>query len=248
MASYWKWIISTLGPVAWQPKGSDRFEASQVSLARIASFLPDLYPFLERPVHRFGSDVHRIVYAGELSPESNAADVLPSLSLWAERNPDRQLDVVWIGEGELSGVLQAQPLPDNMSHRFLGRLDRPAVAASFARFGILIAPNPVQDCPSLAAEALAAGLVVIGSRHDPVCARAREAGLGVWTVDPLYPNDLLQAFERVLARSLDELNRLRADGRAFVSRMRSCGLEDIRTAPEPVPLVGATERLANSPA
>ncbi len=176
---------------------------------------PDLDLFHACSRNRSGVEAHRIVYAGDLSPESGAADVLICLAAWAEQRPDRAVEIWWVGDGDLSGVLEAQPLPGNMSQRLLGRLDRQAMAEVFAQCGILVIPPLAEDTRPLVLAALAAGLVVLDSRR-PLRGRhvIQDGALG-WTFDPLDPDDMLRALDRALESSPDELDRMRDIGRAF---------------------------------
>ncbi len=176
----------------------------------------DIELFSAGPRVRGDGEAHRLIYAGELSPESGAADVLICVAAWAEQHPDQRAELWWAGEGDLSGVLEAQPLPDNMAQRFLGRLDRAGLAAAFGQCGVLVTAPLAQGGPPLLAEALAAGLVVLGSRRiSRVRQTVREGGLG-WTYDPVRPEEMMHAFGLALASSTDEMNRMRDQCRAMV--------------------------------
>ena len=128
--------------------------------------------------------------------------------------------------GDLSGVLQAQPLPENMSQVFLGRLDRRALAAVLAQCTILISPPLHSGRVPLLAEALAAGLIVLGSRRNALLVRLKREGLGSWTVDLMQPDTMLNSLGQVLDSPDSELNRLRENGRAYIRRCASQSFAD----------------------
>ena len=59
----------------------------------------------------------RLLYTGDLSPEAGAVDVLICAAALAERHPAAAIEIWWAGEGHLSGVLEAQPLPKTCRNR-----------------------------------------------------------------------------------------------------------------------------------
>jgi len=197
---------------------TDAVELLRFPVSRIyaLSAPPDLDIFLACPRHRAGNEAHRIIYAGALSPQSGAADFLICLAAWAEQNPERNVELWWAGEGDLSGVLEAQPLPDNLSQRFLGQLDRRGIAAAFAQCGILILPSLAEDSLPLVPEALAAGLVILGSRRTGKVRQVVRDGVLGWTFDPMRPADMLLALGRALGSSALELDQMRDSGLAMV--------------------------------
>ena len=144
----------------------------------------------------------------------------------AERHPAAAVEIWWVGEGHLSGVLEAQPLPKNMSQSFLGRLDRRALAATFAQCAILINPPLHSGKVPFLAEALAAGLLVLGNRRSAPLSRLEREGLGCWTFDPMQSQTMLDALGQLLSSPDIELRRLREEGRAFVRRCASQSFAD----------------------
>ena len=177
----------------------------------------DLGLFAALPSHREGADAHRLVYAGELSPESGAADVLLGLCTWAEQHPERQVEIRWLGDGDLAGVLETQPLPDNVKQRFMPHASRPDLAACFAECGILVAPPLPDRGVPLAAEALAAGLIVLAARRP---GRGR-SGAPDFSFDPTRPEEVVAAFTEVLGRSAPDLNAARDRSRMMLQRSLS---------------------------
>lgn len=75
-------------------------------------------PPAPRAPTRCGDDAFRILYAGPLTPISGAYDFQAVAAAWAESHPERRLDLCWVGEGDLKGVLAAQPLPPNLTQSF----------------------------------------------------------------------------------------------------------------------------------
>lgn len=176
----------------------------------------DLAPFLQCPLYRTGDDAHRLVFSDDLVPQTGAADFLLAAMAWADRSRDRTLDIVWIGDGILKDVLRAQPLPPNLSQRFIDRLPAVQIADIFAQSGILVAPTAFGHAGHPVLQALAAGIPVLGSIHCR-CVRqwVRDAETG-WVSDPLHPGALFHALTRALATSTADLDRMRRSARADV--------------------------------
>lgn len=176
----------------------------------------DVDAFLSCGRTRSGPDAHRLVYAGDLSPQSGAADLLISVAAWAEQHPDRPVEIWWIGEGDLAGVLGAQPLPPTVSQRFLGRLDALGTAAAFAQCGLLAVPSLADDRNAPVPEALAAGLPVVGSRRNRRVRQLVREDVNGWLFDPLQPTDMFGALSRALNSPAERLDAMRDQARAAV--------------------------------
>ena len=184
---------------------------------------PDnLDSFLACPLARPPGSIHRILFVGALSPRSGATDILLCVAAWAARNKDHPIEVWWAGDGDLAGILDAQPLPPGMSQRFLGPLDRGALAETMARCGVLVLPVEADGQEPEAApvaEALAAGLVVVGSRCGAAVRRFVVDGVTGWTFDPRRRDQLGHAIARALGASSDTLSVMRVEGRRRMSRL-----------------------------
>ena len=185
---------------------------------RIFSVVPsfDLDLFLRCARVRPAPDAHRMVYAGELSPQSGAADLLAGVAAYAERQPGRSVEIWWAGEGDLAGVLAAQPLPANVSQRFVGPLDAPGLAGAFARCGLLVVPSLAGGEQAHVAQGLAAGLPVVGSRRSSTVRQLVHEGANGWLFDPLQPADVLRAVSRALDTPAGQLDRMRREARMSV--------------------------------
>lgn len=164
---------------------------------------------------RLGPQAHRLIYAGDLSPEYGAADLSIALSKWAEQNPEKAVEIWWVGEGDLAGVLAAQPLPRNVSQRFLARPEALGMASAFAQCGLLVVPSLVDDKQSPVLEALAAGLPVLGSRHNRLVRQLIQDGVNGWLFDPLQPADMLRVLSSALNSPVEQLDKMRDKTRCF---------------------------------
>ncbi len=173
----------------------------------------DVSAFLNVPPSRAPVAAHRMICVGPLTPAAGVADFQSAVASWAEANPDRPVEIWWAGEGSLRGVLEAQPLPDGVSQRFLGVLDAPARAAAFAQCGLLVLPSLNGDWGHVVPEAQAAGLPVLGSRRSHDVVHQVRDGLTGWRFDPFSPESVYTCLDQALRASCAELDRMRAAGR-----------------------------------
>ena len=176
----------------------------------------DPEPFLGCGETRPAADAHRIVYAGDLSPEAGVADLLAGVAACGEDLPNRSIEIWWAGEGDLAGVLAAQPLPSNVSQRFLGRLDPAGLARVFGQCGLLAAPALSGGKHLQVAQALAAGLPVLGSRRSRTVRQLVREDVNGWLFDTLQPLDIMQAIRRALDTPPARLDRMRQQARTLV--------------------------------
>lgn len=214
-----RWILGRAdavlaeGEAAAQAVEQLRFPSSRVFLAT-TPIESDAFLACDRT--RRDAEGRRLVFAGNLSPQSGAADLLIGLAAWAEQNPSRPLEIWWVGEGDLAGVLDAQPLPPNVTQRFLGRLEPAALAATFGRCGILVVPSLIDDRKAPVMEALAAGLLVLGSRLDRKVRQFVRDDVNGWTFDALQPADMARGLSRALDTPAERLEQMRHHAQALL--------------------------------
>jgi glycosyltransferase involved in cell wall biosynthesis len=196
--------------------------------AQISSVMapPDLETFAKRGVSRPNGAIGKIVFVGELSPRSGAADFQNALVALAEEYPDRPIDMLWIGGGDLFDVLATQPLPANVSQRFIGTPHRDGLADEFAGVDMMVVPSLTRGPHHPVREALAAGLPVLGStRNRDVVRLVREGETG-WLFDPLKPLDIERALRKALAADPDTLDGIRVAARWHAYGLSAADLAD----------------------
>lgn len=194
-------------------------EESDVCAMQAPSFAPQLRT-------RGPAEAHRLVYFGDLAPQAGVADLLVCAASWAERHHGRRVEIWWIGEGSLHGVLEAQPLPENVTQRFLGLLGPHETAQVFGECGILVMPTLVNDRGSVLAEAMALGLPVLGSVRSRAVRDWVHEGETGWLFDPLSPEQISTALAAALDTPEPRLDGMRDACFARVSAMSPQGLAE----------------------
>lgn len=155
-------------------------------------------------------DAYRIVYVGDLEPEAGVAELLPCVVAWADRNPDRHVEIWWSGEGCLRGVLEAQPVPTNVVQRFPGKVSREELAAMFSDCDLLAVPALSDSWTDVVLEALAAQLPVLGSNRSRAVAELVTDGVTGWVFDPFEAGAMNSAVDLALNTLPHELEHMRA--------------------------------------
>ena len=165
--------------------------------------------------------VRRMTVVSDLTPESGVYDLLAALATWSAAHPDEVVELNWVGEGDLSAMLAAQPHSENLLQVFHGSLDARNVAALFERGGLVAVTSVIEDVRGHVAEALAAGLPVMGSRRCSEVRRHVTDGLTGWLFDPLTPGDMLEAVTRAFDTSPDRLADMKISARDAVLPSRT---------------------------
>ena len=172
--------------------------------------------FMNCQLTRTDPDAHRIVYVGELTPRGGAAEFLSSAIAWAEANPDAQVEIMWLGEGDLLGVLQAQPAPANLSQTFARIPSSNGLAILFDRCGIFVMPGLTDLRHCWITEAMAAGLPVLGSVRDTHVGALVVQNENGWLFDPLREKEMSAALNAALIATPARLDEMRAAAHARI--------------------------------
>lgn len=170
----------------------------------------DLALFNQPPRARADKDTCRIVHVGDLEPEAGVAELLPCVVAWADRNPDRQVELWWSGEGCLRGVLEAQPLPTNVSQRFQGMASRGQLASMFRDCDLLAVPALSDSWTDMVSEAMASRLPVLGSSRSRAVVETVVDGVTGWVFDPFEAGAMAGAVDAALNASPQEREHMRA--------------------------------------
>jgi glycosyltransferase involved in cell wall biosynthesis len=198
----------TLPRVLGTPRATARVVTSRESAAHRV--------FMNCQLSRTDPDAHRIAYVGELAPRGGGAEFLSSAIAWAEANPEAQVEIVWLGEGDLLGVLQAQPAPANLSQTFARIPSSDGLAVLLERCGLLVMPSLTDLRNCWITEAMAAGLPVLGSVRDTrVCALVVQNESG-WLFDPRRAKHMSAALSAALTATPARLDEMRAAARSRI--------------------------------
>ena len=190
-------------------------ERRELTLRQVA----DITALLGCSLERTQETATRILYLGDLSPQSGVVDLLACITAWADRHRDIPVDICWAGTGDLQGVLRAQAMPPNLTQSFTPPPADDAIASLVARCGILAVPNTGLVDLLPIAQAMAAGLPVFGSARCPEARLLVTSTATGWLFDPLSPVEMSAALDAALSTSPMRLAEMRAAARHRVSAL-----------------------------
>ena len=176
-------------------------------------------PFASVPLHRRPQDERRLVYSGRLIAQKGVAELQRAVIARCRLHPDQLMEIVWAGDGDMRGVLEATPLPANMRQFFTGHLDYPALARLYATCGALVLPTLFDEWGLVVNEALASGLPVIGSIFSQAVEELVDDSRTGWAFDPSDPGSLSRALDSFMNTPTETLAVMRGLARARVEQL-----------------------------
>jgi glycosyltransferase involved in cell wall biosynthesis len=161
----------------------------------------DVALFAAEPRRRPAAANTRLLFAGMLTARKGLLPFVACVTAWARANPQRTIELWWLGDGELAPVLAACDLPGNVSQRFLGHVAYRALPQFYAQADILMFPSLLDEWGLVVNEAMAAGLPVLGSIYSQAVEELVEDGRTGWVFDPLSASSIHDALDRALNTS-----------------------------------------------
>jgi glycosyltransferase involved in cell wall biosynthesis len=187
----------------------------------------DVGMFTPLPKTRAAEDARRLVFSGRLIPQKAVVELQSVLVDWARANPARQLELLWIGDGELRETLERTQLPANFSQFFHGNQPYEALPELYRRCGALVLPSLMDEWGLVVNEAMASGLIVLGSIYSQAAIEMVSDGVNGWLIDPYHPETIANALDQLFAAPLDKLDEMRAAARERALRITPQGGADI---------------------
>jgi glycosyltransferase involved in cell wall biosynthesis len=179
-----------------------------------APYTTDLGPFLTLPTERSVGLRHRLLYSGSLTHRKGLMLFLPTLSNWAARNMDRNVELVVVGQGPLSPEVSGFHCAKNLTIRRLGHVPYDQVPDVYQNGGILIFPTLADEWGMVVTEAMAAGVPVLGSLYSQAVEELVIDGENGWTFRPDRPAEMYGALDRALNASHDAVNQMAVRARS----------------------------------
>jgi len=214
---WWQGPVTVYGQWPHQPPNVIPFFTSILTADQIARAR------LTTADSRRSGDTLRILHVGRLSPAKNV-DVL--LSAIAQlRAEEVSVDCSIIGDGPQRAALEAQikDLGINDCVKLVGGLHFQEVLDFYQRANVLVLASETEGWPKAIAEAMAFGLISIGSNRGLVPEMLGE-GRGI-VISPRDLDGLVSAL-RQIARSPEKFDSMRTQAAAWAQRYTLEGLRD----------------------
>jgi glycosyltransferase involved in cell wall biosynthesis len=157
---------------------------------------------------------NRLLYVGQLIERKGLLQFTTALKRWAERNPDRNIELVFAGNGPLKEGLRVQVTPPNLRLEFLGDVTYEDLPRVYAEASAFVFPTLADTWGVAANEAMAAGLPVLGSTHSQAVKMLVTDGRNGWTFRADSPQETYQAIHRCLTCPVETLQAMRSAARS----------------------------------
>ena len=161
----------------------------------------------------------RLLCAGTLTARKGLMPFARSLMLWAGEHPGEQVEIWWLGGGELAGELAALDLPPNLTQRFCGAVPYAEMPGYYAQCDLLAFPSLLDEWGLVVNEAMAAGLPVLGSVLAQAVTELVEDGINGWMFDAADPAAMRDAIARALATPPAHLAVMGVAARSRIARL-----------------------------
>lgn len=177
----------------------------------------DVAMFTDAPRERPETARTRLLCCGMLTSRKGVMPFLRELDLWARAHPSEELELWWLGDGELSEELRQFPCAPNLQQRLLGAVPYSELPTYYSQADILAFPTLLDEWGLVVNEAMASGLPVLGSIYAQAVTELVIDGENGWMFDPTSDQSVQDALDRIHATSPTDLVRMRAAARARIA-------------------------------
>ena len=179
----------------------------------------DVAMFAAAPRLRPETATSRLMHVGVLTRRKGCDRFAHEAASWARDNPGKELELWWLGDGELRAELEAMEMPPNLVQRFCGAVPYAELPRWYAQADILAFPSLLDEWGLVVNEAMAAGVPVLGSRYAQAVEELVEDGVTGWVFDPLTPGAAAAALDRVLATQPEVIRAMRVAARERIAAL-----------------------------
>jgi glycosyltransferase involved in cell wall biosynthesis len=170
--------------------------------------------------------VQRLLYVGQLIERKGLRPFLETLTHWAAKHPQRELEFWLMGDGPLRPFLESAPAASNLRLRFLGSLPYDRLHELYAQTDVLAFPTMADEWGMVVNEAMAVGLPVLGSFYSQAVEELVEDEVNGWTFRPNHDEETFEALDRALRTSPEVLGSMGRAARSKALRLTPDAVAD----------------------
>ena len=160
----------------------------------------------------------RLVVVGQLSSRKGVVPLVEQTAAYLRRQPTRNVELVFAGDGPDRGAIEAIETPDNLSLTLLGNVPAAELGDLLHGCGAMIAPTLADEWMLVVNEGLQAGLPIIGSIYSQAVTTLVQDGHNGWRYDPVDQTQFDRAMEAYFSMPDDRLSAMREVCRQSVSQ------------------------------
>jgi glycosyltransferase involved in cell wall biosynthesis len=183
-------------------------------------YTTDVDLFLQHSVARQPATRRRLLCVGQLIPRKGIKPFLAICARWCREHLSRNLEICFVGEGELGSDIAKWEPPLNMSVRIQKAVQYSTMPEVYQNGGVLVLPTLADTWALVVNEAMAAGLPVLGSTHSQAVDEMVIDGVNGWRFRSDDAEDSYRALCRVMDCSDEQLESMGRSARQTASAIR----------------------------
>jgi glycosyltransferase involved in cell wall biosynthesis len=195
-----------------------RFGIADSEIVRINQPV-DVELFTSTPRQRPDTARTRLLCCGVLASRKGVLPFLTQLDRWARAHPTEQLEIWWLGDGELRGALESFPCASNLQQRFIGNVPYAELPNWYSQTDILVFPSLLDEWGLVVNEAMASGMPVLGSLYAQAVTELVSEGVTGWIFDPMDDASVQAAIDRFYNTHTEQLVRMRSAARERIASL-----------------------------
>ena len=174
-------------------------------------YTSNLSPFAAIAASGGKGGARTFLFSGSLIERKGVVELCAAFEAFARQHPGVKLRL--LGGGALDSSLKDR-YGANAAFEFLGFKDWDGLAAAYAGADVLCAPSRYDGWGLIVAEAMAAGIPVIGTRTTGSAREMIEEGVNGWSVATPSPEALREKLEQAYALPAESLRAMGEAGRS----------------------------------
>ena len=179
----------------------------------------DIRAFASVNAGREGAAAHRIIYSGRLIARKQLTTFVGILNEWCRQNPLRAVEMWFVGDGPERQKLEKMDLVPGLMLKFFGSVTYSELPAIYEQCGAMIVATFADEWGLVVNEALAAGVVVLGSVYSQAVQELVIDGENGWVFRAEDIEGMRRAVSRFLALDETSLAAMREKARASVAQL-----------------------------
>lgn len=161
----------------------------------------------------------RLLCCGVLSDRKGVLPFLKQLAIWTQAHPLINIELWWVGSGELLSSLENYPTRSNLKQKFIGEVAYTDLPNWYSQIDILAFPTLLDEWGLVVNEAMASGIPVLGSIFSQAVTELVTEGVTGWIFDPTSNSSVQDALDRMHQTSPDQLVKMRQAARDRIATL-----------------------------
>ncbi len=203
-----KWIIPHADIIFVNGKSGERYIKKIMATPNAIIHIPrsiDNAKYEGTSIIQKTKKVFRFLSIGQLISRKGLIEFQSVFINWANKHPDVNFELWYVGVGILKEKLQQMPTPDNVEIKFLGYVEYAYLPEIYNQGDILLYPTLADEWGVVINEAMASGLPVLGSIYSQAVEELIEEGETGWLFRPDHPEEIDAALERTILLSDEQM-------------------------------------------